>query len=456
MGSITLEEIIRATGGRELSAGPDTFAGVSIDSRTIRQGEFFVALRGENFDGHAFVGAALRTGYGALVSDPGASLPAGRTVVLVQDTLRALQDLARHRRGRRDVPVIGVVGTNGKTTTKEMIAAIFSQKRKVLKTAGNLNNHIGLPLCLCRMDGDEDVMVLEMGSSVRGDISLLCEIAKPAYAVATNVGHAHLEGFGSLEAVRDTDLEILPYVRAAVVNADDRFLCEGVKGFSGRLIRYGLEQPADATARDIVLHERGSSFTLALPGREPFGGRLRVPGRFNVSNAVAAAAVAAEAGASSEEIAAGLAGFSGVAMRLEIREARGGMVISDHYNANPLSMAAALRELVRLKRDRMIAVLGDMLELGPYAKDEHRKLVESLNAAGVAVLIAVGPEMAAASAHFRGERLEAADSRAAGALLDGIFRSGDTVLIKGSRGMKMEHAIPADAKVAPGEGSHAV
>ena len=177
-----------------------------------------------------------------------------------------------------NLPVIGVTGTNGKTTTKELISSIFGQHHKVLKTTGNLNNHIGLPLCIARMDGDEDIMVLEMGSNRRGDIKQLCEIALPDFCVVTNVGPAHLEGFGSLEAVRDTDLEILAYAKVASVNADDAFLLEGIKNYSGRLITYGMKNTADVFAKDIMLGTRGSGFKLCFSDKRKIAVNLQLSG----------------------------------------------------------------------------------------------------------------------------------------------------------------------------------
>ena len=320
MGRLKLEDIVQATGGTVLCGKAEKFSGLSIDSRSIREGELFVALKGEHFDGHDFIDAALTSGSGSLVQFPPAELPVDKTLILVKDTLAALQALARYLRSVMNPPVIGVTGTNGKTTTKELISSVFGQRQKVLKTTGNLNNHIGLPLCIARMDGDEDIMVLEMGSNHRGDIKQLCEIALPDFCVVTNVGPAHIEGFGSLEAIRDTDLEILAYAKAASVNADDAFLLEGIKNYSGRLITYGMKNTADVFAKDIMLGTRGSGFKLCFSDKRKIAVNLQLSGRVNVYNALAAASVANALGVGLDDIKNGLESFGGVPMRLEIKE----------------------------------------------------------------------------------------------------------------------------------------
>jgi UDP-N-acetylmuramoyl-tripeptide--D-alanyl-D-alanine ligase len=442
MGLLMLDEIVRATGGRVLCGKQREFSGVSIDSRNIKHGELFVALKGARFDGHTFIHDALKEGAGALVNIPPTDPGKGKTIVYVKNTLNALHDIARHLRGRLDVPVIGVTGTNGKTTVKEIIVSIFSERFKVLKTCGNLNNQIGLPLSITRMDGNENVMVLEMGSNMPGDIKQLCEIAHPNLAVVTNVGPAHLEGFGSLEMVRKTDLEILEYVNVASVNADDRFLCEGLRDFNGKLLTYAIDADADVYAKDIVLGDRGSRFTICFPGDRKVEIRLDIAGKFNIYNALAAASLSDEFGMSLEEIKRGIEKFKGVAMRLELKRLDGALVISDVYNANPASMEEAVKELIRLKRRRTIVVLGDMLELGSYAEEAHRKLVRWLSDLKIDVLIAVGPEMIKASNEFTGKFYTAQDSVHAKQVLFNICcNKDDSVLVKGSRGMQMERVF---------------
>ncbi len=455
MGVLTVEEILKATGGTVLRSGASAFTGVSIDSRSINPGELFIAIRGERFDGHDFITASL-TGSGAIVERPPAERPEGKTIILVGSTLTALQDIARHLRRKFDVPVVGVTGTNGKTTTKELIAAVLGRRHKVLRTTGNLNNHIGLPLCIANMAGDETAMVLEMGSNAEGDIRLLCGVGLPGYAVVTNVGPAHLEGFGSIETVRKTDLEILEYAKTVVINADDRFLMEGLKGFSGKTITYGIGHEADVMARDIAEGDSGAAFRLCFRDGGDIAIRLSIPGRFNVYNALAASAIGAELGMGKDDIRRGLEPFSGVPLRMEIRHVMGATVISDVYNANPASMEAALQELVRLRKGRAIAVLGDMLELGSHSVAAHERLIGRLVEEGVGVLIAVGGEMRRAAAGFSGTAYLAENSDTARDILLGISREGDTILVKGSRGMRMERVLAGRGAAVPKEGNHAL
>ncbi|MDP2158224.1 MAG: UDP-N-acetylmuramoyl-tripeptide--D-alanyl-D-alanine ligase [Nitrospirota bacterium] len=443
---VTVDEIVQATGGKVLCGKQEAFSGLSIDSRNIGSGELFIALRGQRFDGHDFVRDALQSGSGALVSVPPAEPGRQKTIIHVTNTLKALHDLARFRRLKRKIPVVSVTGTNGKTTTKELIASILSQKHRVLKTTGNFNNHIGLPLCVSNMQGDEEFAVLEMGSNARGDIRELCGIVQPDIAVVTNVGQAHLEGFGSIEAVRDTDLEVLDHVKTVSVNSDDSFLMQGMSGFTGKAITYGIDSSADFSATDIALAQQGSKFTLCMPKNVTINVSLKISGRFNVLNALAAASIAFELGISPEEIRQGLEAFTGVPMRLEIRRFSGALVINDVYNANPASMEEALKELVRLKKARTIAVVGDMLELGTYAEDAHSSLVKKMNELKIDILIAVGPEMQKAAAAFSGACYWAADSDEARTLLLGMVEEDDTILIKGSRGIRMEKVLAGEGK----------
>jgi UDP-N-acetylmuramoyl-tripeptide--D-alanyl-D-alanine ligase len=454
MGRLIIDDIVRATGGTVLSGHAVIFTGLSIDSRTIREGELFIALKGDHFDGHTFVDKALQTGAGALVQSPPAEAHHDKAVILVKDTLAALQDLARFLRTRTALPVIGITGTNGKTTTKELLSSILGQRQKVLKTTGNLNNHIGLPLCIARMEGDEDIMVLEMGSNRRGDIRQLCEIAFPDYCVMTNVAPAHLEGFGSLEAIRDTDLEILDYANVAAVNSDDDFLIQGIKDFRGKLITYGLKARTDVFAKDIMLGTRGSAFKLCFSDKRKISVDLQLSGAFNIYNALAAASVAGALDVDLEDIKNGLESFGGVPMRLEIRDMQGAILVYDVYNANPASMEEALKELVRLKRKRTIAVLGDMLELGAYAEAAHRKLVRLASDLKIDLLVAVGPEMNRAADDFQGTLYKVKDAESALPVLESICDKGDAVLLKGSRGMHMERALKESSDC--GEGRNAL
>lgn len=447
MKDLSLREIIEATGGRMLAGEPCdvAFNGVSIDSRTIKKGELFIPIKGYRFDGHDFLGEAMKNGAGALVSIPPAEPFKGKSVIYVRNTLRALQDIARYARKKSGALVIGVTGTNGKTTTKELIAQIAGLRHRVLKNSGNLNNHIGMPLSLVGINDDDEFAVMEMGASIKGDIELLCDIALPDYGVITNIGPGHLEGFGNLDIVRSTKLELYDAVKRIALNADDRFLMEGVSGKEGKdIVLFGIDNKVDVFAEDIALYDRHSVFTLCLGGERRAVVRINIPGRFNVYNALAAASVCTTVGMDIMEIKEGIESFTGVPMRLEVKDLFGAMVINDVYNANPASMEEAIKELVRLKRQRAIAVLGDMLELGSYSEEAHRRLGRWISDLNVDLLIAVGPMMAMAADEFSakgGQSVKVRDAFEAGRVLLGFCGSNDTVLVKGSRSMGMENVL---------------
>jgi UDP-N-acetylmuramoyl-tripeptide--D-alanyl-D-alanine ligase len=426
-------------------------AGVSIDSRTVKHGELFVALRGGRFDGHDFVPDALRQGaWGALVERPApGALDGLRNVITVDDTLIALQELSRMHRGRFSLPVVGVTGSNGKTTTKEMLAAILRQRGPVLKNEGNLNNHIGVPLTLFRLRAEHRAAVIEMGISGLGEIALLARLAQPDVGVITNIGPAHLQFLGSTDTVARAKGELLQGMRpggTAVLNADDRYFGTLRALFPGRVVSFGTGEQADVRATGIEQRQDGTEMTIRAAGGTTRV-RLRTIGLHNVSNALAAAAAASVLGVPPDMVRSGLEEFRPVAMRSELRDVRGMRVLADCYNANPASVRAALEALSALGGGRTVAVLGDMLELGDAAAEAHREAGRTTADLGIGALIAVGPlgrhvAEGARSAGMAADRVrEAGTPSQAAVLLRGIARAGDTVLIKGSRGMKMETVL---------------
>lgn len=453
MAALTVRDIIEATGGECAVENGQVFRGVSIDSRTIQPGDIFFALRGDRFDGHTFLTDALRKGSGAVVEKTGEDIPHGKVIICVKDTLRSLQDLARFLRMKRDIPVVAVTGSNGKTTTKEMIASILSKKYKVLKNEGNLNNHIGLPLSLTRLADDDEVVVLEMGMNSAGEIDRLCEIASPSHGVITNVGAAHVGRLGSYEAVRDAKLEILDHVGLAVVNADDEGLMKGVqeiRGFSGRIVTFAIERDADVRAAGIRQTEQGTEFSLRQKSGVNIPVLLNVHGIFNVLNATAAAAVSFSVGMAIEEIKAALESYRPVGMRFEVVQRSGITIINDAYNANPTSMEASLRELLHFRQSgRLAAVLGDMKELEDFSEEEHRNIGRLIVELGLDVFVAVGDMMGYAArevslrAAGRGkpEVFVFRNANEAARHLSHICKKGDTLLVKGSRAMTMERAV---------------
>jgi UDP-N-acetylmuramoyl-tripeptide--D-alanyl-D-alanine ligase len=430
--------------------------GVSIDSRTLKEGELFIAIRGDRYDGHDFVPDALRKGaWGALVEQSAleskyATMGGLRNVIPVEDTLFSLQEMSLIHRKKFSIPVIGITGSNGKTTTKEMLASILLQKGPVLKNEGNLNNHIGVPLTLMKMDSHHKAAIIEMGMSGLGEIKTLTRLAIPAVGVITNISAAHLQFLGSTDAVAEAKGELLQTMRSdgtAVLNADDRYFSILRSKYPGRVLSFGIEQPADVRASDIRQVRDVTDMTLHADGRSVLV-RLRTVGRHNVYNALAAAAAALATDVPLETVKFGLEEFRPVAMRSELKDVQGRTVLADYYNANPDSMKAALETLASLTTGkRTIAVLGDMLELGDTAAGSHRAIGAIAAKLGIDLMITVGPlakhiaEGAVAAGMARDRVLEAETTSRGAALLKEHSRPGDTVLIKGSRGMKMEKVL---------------
>jgi UDP-N-acetylmuramoyl-tripeptide--D-alanyl-D-alanine ligase len=448
--TLTTDEIIKATGGELLTENSKTFSGASIDSRTIGEGELFFAVRGERFDGHNFLNEALLKGGGAVVDSRSPAMPKNRVIICVKDTLKALQDFAHFLRMKMDIPVVAITGSNGKTTTKEMLYSILSRRFKTLKNEGNLNNHIGLPLSLMRLEPDHEAVVLEMGMNAPGEIRRLCEIAVPTHGVITNIGAAHLGMLGSYEAIRDAKLEMLDRVGVAVLNADDVFLMQGVtevKKFSGEIITFSINNESHVMAKDVQATGKGSSFKLEFKGEGIIAVDLNIHGVFNIYNALAASAVCFSLGIKIDEIKTALEDFRAFPMRFEIIESEGITVINDSYNANPSSMEGSLKELVRPGiGGRRVAVLGDMLELNEFSEDAHRNLGKMISEMNVDVFIAVGRMMELAVEECikskGGKALPEVytfkDADDVNSDIINIVKRGDTVLVKGSRSMRME------------------
>lgn len=458
---MSVQDVAEATGGRLVSGANRVFSGLSIDSRTITDGELFVPLKGERFDGHDFAKAGLIAGAGALAGRQWLavhSLDFGdKPVIAVEDTLSALHDIARFVRKRLNGPVVAVAGSNGKTTTKELICSILSLRLKIVRTMGNLNNHIGMPLCMTRASDDTEVMVLETGTNRPGDMDMLCGIASPDIGVITNIGMEHLEGFGSLEGIRDEELSLMKYVGKVALNGDDGYMLGGISmKYTFPIMTYGIDNAAsEITASDIELKEEGSRFMLNAKGSSILI-ESKLSGRFNIMNSLAAASVARMLGFNLDDIKKGLEAFGGVNMRFEIRTAGGASYLFDAYNANPSSVKASVMELVRMaesgaypKGGRSIAVLGDMLELGDYSVSSHEDVGKLLSAKKIGYFIGVGPLMKNAVYAYGSNGISVNSAEEAGAALTGLVRPGDIVLIKGSRGMKMERVMEiAEKKTA--------
>ena len=453
----TLQDIVAATGGdADTTARRDlSFSSISTDSRRLEPGALFFALRGDRHDGHDYVAEAFRSGaIGAVVArDLGASAPAD--LIRVPDTLRALGDLAAWTRRQHAVRVVAVTGSNGKTTTKDMIAAICAAaafpppRTQVLKTEGNLNNLIGLPLTLLQLRGDEAVAVLEMGMNHFGEIARLTDIAQPDYAVITNVGPAHLEGVGgTLAGVATAKGELFARLSpsaAVAVNVDDEWIRGIAAPFEGKKVTFGEE--GDVRARRVTeLGAGGVGFDLIV-GAQTVPVCLRLVGPHNVMNALAAAAVAHAMGLSLATIARGLESCVGAGMRMQVLHlANDVTVINDAYNANPSSVKAAIVALRRFS-GRPVVVLGEMWELGDEARRAHHDVGERAAALGVQQLFALGTNADAVAAGARAGGMSTDAVHVCGshaevaAAVVARWQPGDTVLVKGSRGMRMEEVV---------------
>jgi UDP-N-acetylmuramoyl-tripeptide--D-alanyl-D-alanine ligase len=430
--------------GGTLHGADGQFNGVCTDTRKLAGGELFVALRGPNFDGGDYVAEATRRGAaGALVSRRTTDSVAQITVA---DTRIALGELGRGWRRRQPAVVVGITGSNGKTTLKELTAACLAEAAPTLATEGNLNNDIGMPLMMTRIEPTHRYAVLEMGANHAGEIAYLCALAEPDVVAITNAGAAHLEGFGSIDGVARAKGEILqcrlrPGV--AVLNADDHYF-DYWRSLVGdvRMLSFALDADADVRAVDIAGDSGGSDFRLRLPG-DNFSVRLSLPGRHNVRNACAAAAIATSLGIAPGHIRAGLEKVRPVAGRLQpIALPAGAALYNDSYNANPLSVAAAAEFLAGLDGPGIL-VLGDMGELGDDAARLHSETGAAARKAGVERLLATGELSRHAVEAFGVGGAWFGDVEALVHALRGELAPGTNVLVKGSRFMRMERVVAA-------------
>lgn len=452
---MTIGEIEKAAGATLVRGRPEsTVEGVSTDTRTLKKDELFVALKGESFDGHDFVDKAISGGAAAVLVETGRAgekYPGEAAVLGVTDTLTALGDVAADYRSRFSMPFVGITGSNGKTTTKEMVAHVLKSQGTVVAAKKSFNNFIGLPLTIFEVVPDAVAVVLEMGTSARGEITRLCEIGRPQIGLITNIGPTHLEKLKSIEGVAAAKAELLeglPKDGTAILNADDKW-CRKLYRIAerkGKLVTFGTSADADIRAADVHQDTEGLSFVTSEHVRV----ELSVPGRHNVANALAAIAVCRRLGMNMKDVAEGLAGFTGVAMRMEPVRVGGLTVINDTYNANPVNMAAALDEFKRYRTSgtRHFAC-ADMLELGEQSAELHRELGERIAESDIDRLWLFGSEVkatrtAAIEAGFDAGAIVLSNNykRFETRLLEGL-NEGDVVLLKGSRGMRLERVLEA-------------
>lgn len=440
----TTEEIAKVTGGA-LAGGDVKVESVSTDTRTLEKGALFVAVKGERFDGNDYIKQAAAAGAAAAVSDLKAgSVKTSIPVIYVRNSREAQLALARYYRDRFPVKLCGVTGSVGKTSTKDMISAVLSAKFNTLKTEGNLNNDIGLPKTLFRLDEKCEAAVIEMGMSDRGEISALSKAAHPSCAVITNIGFCHIENLKTRENILAAKLEILDGAADGaplIVCGDDEYLGRLTPADIGgrRLVKYGMSDGYDVYAGDIVHRDDGEEFSVNYKGKT-YAARIPAVGEHQVLNALAAFCVGIEFGLAPEDIVPAFMNYESSGMRQKV-EQRGDMrVILDCYNASPTSMESSLKVLKAMKNDgRRIAVLGDMLELGEQSKDLHAGLAELADCADFFFLY--GREMRYCAKALRERDIPVFHSENKEELSRNLLenvRGGDLILFKGSRGMKME------------------
>ena len=452
MTSFTPQEIASATGAVRVSgSGEGISSGVSIDSRAIRPGQLFVAIRGKRFDGNEFAAEALRRGAAAAIVER--RLPAEEAVSCapvwqVSDSLHALGKLARFHRDRFRPDLVAVTGSSGKSTTKEMLAHLLGKEREPLATPGTQNNRIGVPLTLFQLHGSHRAAVLELGTNQWGEIRALTEICRPTVGAVTNIGPAHLETFGDLQGVLRAKGELWEAMDPSAVlalNGDDPLLAQAGRALRRKIIWFGTGPATEVRAAGIRLEPGGSSCRV----NDRWEMRLPVPGRHNVMNALAALACAKALGMDLAEGAARMGSFAPLPGRLSISERDGLLLLDDSYNANPASLSAALEVMEGIERSggRKIVVLGDMLELGEGSERLHAQAGRWIVKRHADALVTVGPlaRRALEAALETGLLPDAGRSfetpEQAGEFLAGYVRPGDLLLLKGSRGVQMERAL---------------
>lgn len=452
MQMLGLDEIIKAVNGELISGDISTkIEGVSTDSRKINAGDIFIPIVGEKFDGHGFIKSSLEQGAAASLTSKPMDAINGKALIRVEDTLKALGDIAACYRNKFNIPIIGITGSVGKTSTKDMVSAVLSRKFNVLKTQGNYNNQIGLPLTVFNLENFHQAAVVEMGMSGFGEISSLTAIAKPDIAVITNIGLSHIEKLGSRQNILKAKMEIFEGLKSGglvVLNGDDKLLY-GLKDLlKFRTVYYGMEDGLTYQACNVKsLGEHGTSFEITYKNND-YKLNVPVPGVHNVYNALAAIAVGIEMNMDMESIIEGIAEFTPGQMRLNIISYKGIKIINDAYNASPKSMEAAIDVLKDIgDSGRTFAVLGDMLEMGEWAYKAHTDIGKYAVLKGVDYIVTVGENGkniaggAIASGAAEDSVFSFDNNGEVSSFLKSFVKNGDIILVKGSRGMKMEDIV---------------
>lgn len=446
MQRFNVEDILKATGGSLICGERDfEISEITTDSRKAGANMLFIPIAGENNDGHDFIKNAFENGADAVITHRDIMPENGKNIIRVKDTRIALGDIARAYKEKYNLPTVAITGSVGKTTTKDMIAAVMAMKYNTLKTQGNYNNDIGLPLTIFRLAEKHRAAVLEMGMSHMDEINYLASIAKPDTAVITNIGMSHIENLGSQENIFRSKMQICDFFgndNLLIVNGDDKYLANA--DCAGSVITYGIENKnCDLVAENIRnMGIDGTMFSIFAGGKN-YEIYVKIPGTHNVYNALAAIAVGRHYGISMEDIADGIREFSLTNMRMEIKKFDDIVVIDDCYNASPDSIRAALKVLSEVHATRRIAVLGDVLEMGGFAEKEMYELGTQMNNIDVLVTvgqtakyIAKGAELSENEQIFTFKTVTEANE-----FLDRFVESGDHILVKASRGMHFEQIV---------------
>jgi UDP-N-acetylmuramoyl-tripeptide--D-alanyl-D-alanine ligase len=420
---------------------------IIIDSRKAGEKSIFFGLPGEHANGGTFAAKALEAGCAAAIVDSPAFCTSPRCI-LVEDTLHTLTALAAFHRSKLNIPVIAITGSNGKTTTKELLAAVLRTGKKVIATAGNLNNHIGVPLTLLSVPLDTDLAVIEMGANHAGEIAALCKTAMPTHGLITMIGKAHLEGFGSFEGVIAAKSELYQYLnqpgKTVFVNADDNLLLELLKDFRGSIVTYGTSEDAyckgQTEGAGPFLKLNLKSPASGNPSRQEINLDTQLIGGYNLPNALAAACAGMHFGIGLLAIASALSSYAPTNNRSQLLQTESNRLILDYYNANPTSMEAAIRNFTQIQHAKCMLILGDMLELGEFGPAEHEKINQLARVSGAEKVLVVGTLFSKTSP-WPG-RMAFSDSENAALYLEQNKHSGYQILIKGSRGIQLEKTVP--------------
>ena len=449
MDKLTLVEVAKVTGAEKNSDAEIFFSEVLTDSRKISDGSLFVALKGENFNGEDFAAEALRKGAAAVLVSKDFDKNLDGIVLKVDDTLTAYRQIAGAWRNRFNIPIVAVTGSNGKTTTKDLTAAALNELGQVLKTSGNFNNEVGVPMTLLSLNENHKAAVVEVGMRGLGQIATLAKFIKPTIGILTNVSEAHIELLGSIENIARAKSELVEAIHSGgtiILNADNPHTAamKNLAGEGVNVVMYGVEKPADLTAKKILVGRMSTEFVLSYRGEDFLFG-IPMIGRHNVSNSLAAIAAGLTLGLSLDEIKRGIAGLMTTKMRFEFIHRDGLTIINDAYNASPASMKASIRTAAEVCDGRLIAVLGDMLELGDIAERVHREIGAELFANKFDTLITLGTlgkfiAEGARDAGLKNVYTLNTHEEAAKKILE-IVKDGDTILFKASHAMRLEKII---------------